>query len=106
MLVRPQATSTRQGKERDEFGRDTCVSSTGDQREKHDDQMGQRELAATGEVLGAGQGDRLHKVQEEGEQALIELGRSRRFFVSSSLILVQMFVYASFDVRCSHKAVP
>jgi len=105
VLVGPQATPTRSGKERGELGRDTCVSSTGGQSDKHDEQMGQRELAATGEVLGAGHGDRLHKVQEQGEQAFRELGRSRRFFASSSLILVQMFVYASFDVRCSHKAV-
>ena len=105
MLCRPQTTPTRQGKERGEFGRDTCVSSTGGQGDKHDDEMGQRELAATGEVLGTGHGDRLHKVQEQGEQTLIELGRSRRFFASSSHILVQLFVYAAFDIRCSHKAV-
>ena len=92
MLVWPQATPTRQGKERGEFGRDTCVASASSQRDQHDDQMGQRELAASGEVLGTGHGDRLHKVQEQGEQALIELGRRRRFFVSSSLILVQLFV--------------
>jgi hypothetical protein len=30
--------------------------------------------------LGAGPGDRLHKRQEQGEQALRELGRGRRFF--------------------------
>ena len=54
----------------------------------------------------AGLGDRLNKVEEKGEQALIKLDRSRRFFGSSSLILVSLSVYACFDVRCSHKAVP
>jgi hypothetical protein len=67
VLVGPQATPTRQGKKRGEFGRDTCVASTGGQRDKDDDEMGQRELAATGEVLGAGHSDRLYKVQEQGE---------------------------------------
>jgi len=54
--------------------------------------MGQQELAATGEVLGAGRDERLHKVQAHGEQALIKLGRGRRFFASSWLILIQLFV--------------
>jgi len=64
VLAGPQPTPTRHGKERDEFGRAPCVASTGGQRDQYDDQMGQRELAATGEVLGAGQGDRLDTVQE------------------------------------------
>src|SRR5215510_11450218 len=54
--------------------------------------MGQRELTAAREVLGAVRGERLHKVQEQGEQALIKLGRSRRFFGASS---VSSFHYPS-----------
>ena len=58
----PQATATRQSKERLEFGRDPCVASTGDKGDEHDDQMAQRKLTATGEVLDAGHGERLYKV--------------------------------------------
>ena len=84
----PQATPTCQGEEGVEFGRHALVSSTSGQGDEHHDQMGQRELAAAREVLGAVCGERLHEVQEQSEQTLIKLGRGRRFFESSWLILV------------------
>jgi hypothetical protein len=81
----PQATPTSQGEELAEFGRHAFVPATGDQRNKDNDKLSQRELSAAGEVLGAFLGDRLNEVEEKYEQSLIIIDRGRRFFGSFCL---------------------
>ena len=76
----PQATSTGQGEELAEFGRHAFVPTTRDQRNEHNDKPGQRELAAAGEVLRTLLGNRLHELEEKGEQSLITIDRCHRFF--------------------------
>ena len=81
----PQATPTSQSEELAEFGRHAFVPTTGNQRNKDNDKLCQRELAAAGEVLRAFLGDRLHEVEEKCEQSLIKIDRGRRFWGSFCL---------------------
>jgi hypothetical protein len=49
--------------------------------------MSQGKRATAREVVGTRRGHRLDEVHEHGEQALIKLGRGRRFFGALELFL-------------------
>ena len=88
-----------------EFRLDAFVPTTGDQRKEHNDEPGERELAAAGKVLGTSRGDRLNKLEEKREQSIIKIDRSRHFLGVILFILVQRSVHECFDAICSHKIV-
>jgi hypothetical protein len=81
----PQATATGHGKKLVEFGRNTFVPATGDQRNQYHYEPCQRELSAAGKALIMVRSNRPNEVEEQCEQSLIKVDRSCLFFGSSCL---------------------